>query len=77
MKLLNNPVIIWIGNISSYTFLIHQVVIRMLQQKLPQTLEGNVRIAVIIVISFVISALGAEAVNFVQKCTAKKWKPQN
>ena len=77
MKLLNNPVIIWIGNVSSYTFLIHQVVIRMLQQKLPQTLEGNVRIAVIIGISFVISALGAEAVNFVQKCTAKKWKPQN
>ena len=77
MKLLNNPVVLWIGNISSYTFLIHQVVIRMLQQKLPQSLGGNVRIAVIIGISFAISAIGAGIVNFVQKYAANKDKTRN
>ena len=74
MKVLNNPVTIWIGNISSYTFLIHQMVIRMLQQKLPQSLEGNARVAVIICISFILSAIGAEVVKVVQKYIAEQEK---
>ena len=77
MKVLNNPVVIWIGNISSYTFLIHQVVIRWLQQKLPQTLEGNVRIVTMIGISFAISAIGAELVNLAQKYASNKAKTRN
>ena len=77
MKVLNNQVVIWIGNISSYTFLIHQVVIRWLQQKLPQGLEGNIRIVTMIGISFAISAIGAELVNLVQKYTSNKAKTRN
>ena len=74
MKLLNNPIIIWIGDISSYTFLIHQMAIRWLQQKLPQTLDGNARVAIIICISFIISAIGAEVVKVVQKYVTEQEK---
>lgn len=67
LKSLNNKFLLWVGNISSYTFLIHQVVIRWLQRILPETLAGNAKIAVVIILSFLISAAGAELVRMLEK----------
>lgn len=67
LKSLNNKFLLWVGNISSYTFLIHQVVIRWLQRILPETLTGNAKIVVVIILSFLISAAGAELVRMLEK----------
>ena len=74
LKSLNNKFLLWVGNISSYTFLIHQVVIRWLQRVLPETLTGNAKIAVVIILSFLISAAGAELVRMLEK--NKNWQLQ-
>lgn len=77
LRCLNNKFFLWVGNISSYTFLIHQVVIRWLQRILPETLEGNTKIAAVIFLSFLISAAGAELMRLLEKKSFDKGKIQN
>ena len=67
MKILNNRCLLWLGNLSTYTFLIHQVVIRWLVTKLNQEILGDVYIFVLTVLSFVITVCGAELVKIIIK----------
>lgn len=72
MKALNNPLFRWIGNISSYTFLIHQIPVRWLRIYFPKTMGDSARVLWIIVIGFAVSVIGAEMVRMIQKCMMKK-----
>ena len=59
MKCFNNPFLRWVGNISSYTFLIHQIPIRWLRIYGFKAMDETMRTVLIVCISFGISALGA------------------
>lgn len=72
-KILNNKLFIWIGNLSGYLFLIHQVVIRGLKMYTGKSLQGNVYLLYIIVATFVISVIGAYIYIYLDK-TVKKIK---
>ena len=67
MKILNNRFLLWLGNLSSYTFLIHQVVIRWLATLLDRESLGNAYIFVLTIVSFGITVIGAEIVSFIIK----------
>lgn len=75
-KLLNNKVLIWVGNLSGYMFLIHQVVIRGLKMYTGKSLQGNVHLMYIIVATFVISVIGAYIYIYLEK-TANKMKSKS
>lgn len=77
MKILNNPLLRWIGNISSYTFLIHQIPIRWMGIYCFKTMNESAKVICMILISFAISAVGAELVRIVQNRTYKKSKVLN
>ncbi len=66
-KALNNRVLLWIGNISSLTFLIHQVVIRWVKMNLDKNAMGEWYLLVVIIVCFAITITGAEAYLFLQK----------
>ena len=70
-KILNNKILIWIGNLSAYTFLIHQVVIRTVKMFTGKSLEGNVRLLYVIVSSFVITVIGAYIYIYLEKAVKK------
>ena len=67
MKVFNNRLLLWIGNLSSYMFLIHQVVIRWLVTILSREQFGKYYIFVLTMLSFAISAIGAELVIIIKK----------
>lgn len=66
-KLLNNKLLLWLGNISSLTFLIHQVVIRGIKMNLREEMFGNAYLPAVIIICFTITVAGAEAYLLLQK----------
>lgn len=66
-KALNNRVLLWLGNISSLTFLIHQVVIRWVKMNLHTVDLGRWYLPVVIVVCFTITIVGAESYLFLQK----------
>jgi peptidoglycan/LPS O-acetylase OafA/YrhL len=66
-KALNNRVLLWLGNISSLTFLIHQVVIRWVKMNLHTVDLGRWYLPVVIVVCFAITVVGAEGYLFLQK----------
>lgn len=64
-RLLTCRVLIWIGNVSGYGFLIHQLVIRYLQELLIKNLQldiGNMGIAVIAFVITLVLAMGYQRV---------------
>lgn len=60
MKVLDRPLFRWIGNLSSYTFLIHQVVIHRMMAVLNGRFEGKLYRLLLVVSSFVISMAAAQ-----------------
>ena len=74
VKIFNNPILRWIGDISGYTFLIHQIPVRWLRIYFPRTIEDPIRVICIILIGFAVAAVGAEMIRFLQKCRQKKAK---
>lgn len=56
-KLLTNKALIFIGNISAYTFLIHQMVIRYLKVLMPHVINGEVNIWINTVLAFIITLI--------------------
>ena len=75
MKLLNNPVFLWLGNLSTYTFLIHQVVIRWLQRILGNYYVGEYDVLLVTIISFTITAVVAMLVQYIGKTKNRKYIP--
>lgn len=71
-KALNNPVLMWLGNLSSMTFLIHQVVIRWLRMNLNMAAFGKWYLPFIILSSFAITIAGTYAYIYLSKCLKKK-----
>lgn len=67
MELMNNRFLLWLGNLSSYTFLIHQVVIRWLVTLLNREALGNAYILILTILSFAITVIGAEIVLIIMK----------
>lgn len=67
MKILHNKVFLWLGNLSSCTFLIHQVVIRWLVTILNREQWGNLYIFALTILSFAITVIGAELALFIIK----------
>lgn len=67
MKILNNRFLLWLGNLSTYTFLIHQVVIRWLVTLLSRETLGNVYTLILTILSFVLTVTGAELVLVIIK----------
>ncbi|MBQ8856535.1 MAG: acyltransferase [Lachnospiraceae bacterium] len=75
IKVLNNRFMLWLGNLSAYTFLIHQVVIRWLVTLLSQESLGSVYTFVLTILSFAITIAGAELVVIIMKKSGGlKWK---
>ena len=72
MKLLNNPVFLWLGNLSTYTFLIHQVVIRWLRDVLGNYYVGEYDVLLVTIISFTITAAVAMLVQYIKKKKNRK-----
>lgn len=75
MKLLNNPVFLWLGNLSTYTFLIHQVVIRWLRDVLGNYYVGEYDVLLVTIISFTITAVVAMLVQYIGKTKNRKYIP--
>ena len=71
MKLFNNPIVLWLGNLSTYTFLIHQVVIRWLRQMLDVHYSGNHYVLVLTILSFAITGIAAMIVQYLSKLKTK------
>lgn len=71
MKLFNNPVFLWLGDLSTYTFLIHQVVIRWLKQILNIYYSGEHYVLVLTILSFAISSIAAMFVQHLCKLKTK------
>lgn len=67
IKILNHKILLWLGNLSSYTFLIHQVVIRWLMTILDRKQLGDAYILVLTILSFAVTVIGAELVLFIKK----------
>lgn len=62
-KLLNNPLLLWIGNLSTYTFLIHQVIIRWLRFVLKGHFTDGWYRVILTILSFVITTGLAQLVK--------------
>lgn len=60
MKLIDNRFFRWIGNLSSYTFLIHQVVQHRIMRELNGHFEGTTYLIILLVSCFIISMAGAQ-----------------
>ena len=71
-KTLNNKVLLWIGNISSVTFLIHQVVIRWVKMNLDKAAMGFWYLPFVIISCFVITIAGTYLYFCLQKLFQKK-----
>lgn len=71
MKFLNNPIFLWLGNLSTYTFLIHQVVIRWLRQMLDVHYSGEYYVLVLTSLSFAITGIAAMIVQYLSKLKTK------
>lgn len=71
MKLFNNPVFLWLGNLSTYTFLIHQVVIRWLRQVLDIYYSGEHFVLILTILSFVMTGIAAMFVQYLSKMKTK------
>ena len=71
MKLFNNPVFLWLGNLSTYTFLIHQVVIRWLRQVMDVCYSGEHYVLVLTILSFTITGIAAMLVQYLSKLKTK------
>lgn len=67
LRALKNPLVLWIGNLSGYLFLIHQVVIRWLQMVFREREFGGFRTVLLILGSFLISACLAEGFLWLRK----------
>ena len=66
MKIISNPVFLWLGNLSTYTFLIHQIVIRWLRQVLEVHYYGEHFTLVLTVLSFTITSMAAMLVQHIR-----------
>ena len=75
MRILNNPVFLWLGNLSTYTFLIHQVVIRWLQRILGNFYVGEYDVLLVTILSFTITAAIAMLVQYIGKTKNRKYIP--
>ena len=75
MRILNNPVLLWLGNLSTYTFLIHQVVIRWLQRILGNLYVGKYEVLLVTILSFTITAAIAMLVQYIGKTKNRKYIP--
>ena len=71
MKIFNNPVFLWLGNLSTYTFLIHQVVIRWLRQVMDVHYSGEHYVLVLTILSFTITGIAAMFVQYLSKLKTK------
>ena len=65
-KALNRRPLLWLGNISSLTFLIHQIVIRALKMHIHREVLGGLYLPVIILSSGLITLSGAQVYLWVQ-----------
>lgn len=72
MKLLSNPLFTWIGNLSSYTFLIHQIVIYQMMKILSEDFSGTPYRILVILTSFLISMTSAQLIVFVNRIFEKR-----
>ena len=71
MKAFNNPVFLWLGNLSTYTFLIHQVMIRWLKQVLDVHYSGEHYVLVLTMLSFTITGIAAITAQYLSKLKTK------
>ena len=69
VKFFSNKMFLWLGNLSSHTFLVHQVVIRWLVTLLNQEKLGNAYIFVLTILSFAVTVIGVEIILFINKKT--------
>lgn len=72
MKLLDNRFFRWMGDLSSYTFLIHQIVIHRMMGRLGGHFEGNRYLLLLVLSSFVISMAAAELTAIVVQYRNRK-----
>ena len=70
-KLLNNRVLLWIGNISGFTFLIHQVVLRGLQMYVIRSHMGAAYVPLLVIFTFLITIAVAYLYLFLRNTTQK------
>lgn len=70
-KFLNNKVLLWLGNISGFTFLIHQVVLRGLQMYVLPSSIGAMRVPLLVVFTFIITIMGTYVYLFLKKTSQK------
>lgn len=70
-KMLNNRCLVWLGNRSSMTFMIHQIVIRWLYMKMDREVLGNGYLLVMILCSFAITIAGTFVYQQLQKILQK------
>lgn len=75
MRILNNPVFLWLGNLSTYTFLIHQVVIRWLRRILGNLYVGKYEVLLVTILGFTITAAIAMLVQYIGKTKNRKYIP--
>lgn len=70
-KILNNKVLLWLGNISGFTFLIHQVVLRGLKMYVIKKSIGPAYLWVVVFATFVVTILGVYIYLFLEKSFQK------
>ena len=70
-KSLNHKVLLWLGNISGFTFLIHQVVLRGLKMYVIDKSIGPAYLWVVVFATFVVTILGVYIYLFLEKCFQK------
>lgn len=71
-KLLNNPFLLWLGNLSTYTFLIHQVIIRWLWFVLMDYSQTVWYRGVLTVLSFTITVALAQLAKYLSNRRKKQ-----
>ena len=71
-KMLNNRFLLWLGNLSSMTFLVHQVVIRWVKMNVAQDNLGQWYLPFVIVSCFLITIAGTYLYLFLTKSIKKK-----
>ena len=70
-KILNNKLLLWIGNISGFTFLIHQVVLRGVKMYILDSSIGVAYLPLVIIYTFVITIVIMYFYLFLRKTTRK------
>lgn len=70
-KILNNKVLLWLGNISGFTFLIHQVVLRGLKMYVIKASIGQAYLWVVVFATFVVTIIGTYIYLFFEKSVQK------